>query len=84
MSSTISTRRPGTSVEEKKAEAEALHNSISDQVELLRNRPLGRVPQLRPLIPRLLAEQPATDPVPDPDPRLQPKGSPKRTRTATK
>jgi hypothetical protein len=37
MSSTISTRRPGTSVEEKKAQSEALHNSISDQVELLRN-----------------------------------------------
>lgn len=30
------TRRPGKTIEEKKAQAEALHNSISDQVEQLR------------------------------------------------
>jgi antirestriction protein ArdC len=37
MSTTISTRRPGKTLEEKKAQAEALHNSISEQVELLHN-----------------------------------------------
>jgi Antirestriction protein len=31
------TRRPGKTIEEKKAQAEALHNSISDQVEQLRD-----------------------------------------------
>ena len=31
------TRRPGKSTSEKKAQAEALHNSISDQVEQLRD-----------------------------------------------
>jgi hypothetical protein len=37
MSTTIRTRRPGKTLEEKKAQADALHNSISDQVELLRS-----------------------------------------------
>ena len=34
---TKKTARPGKTIEEKKAQAEALHNSISDQVEQLRN-----------------------------------------------
>ncbi|AWB88129.1 ArdC-like ssDNA-binding domain-containing protein [Mycetocola zhujimingii] len=37
MSTSTKTRRPGKTLEEKKAQAEALHNSISEQVEQLRN-----------------------------------------------
>jgi antirestriction protein ArdC len=37
MSTRTKTRRPGKTIEEKKAQAEALHNSISVQVEQLRN-----------------------------------------------
>ena len=37
MNTSTKTRRPGKTIEEKKAQAEALHNSISDQVEQLRN-----------------------------------------------
>ncbi|MEO7018413.1 MAG: ArdC-like ssDNA-binding domain-containing protein [Leifsonia sp.] len=37
MSTSTKTRRPSKTIEEKKAQAEALHNSISDQVEQLRN-----------------------------------------------
>jgi antirestriction protein ArdC len=37
MTTSTKTRRPGKTIEEKKAQAEALHNSISDQVEQLRD-----------------------------------------------
>jgi antirestriction protein ArdC len=37
MTTNTKTRRPGKTIEEKKAQAEALHNSISDQVEQLRD-----------------------------------------------
>jgi len=37
MTTSTKTRRPSKTIEEKKAQAEALHNSISDQVEQLRN-----------------------------------------------